>query len=229
MPDFLRTSKQIIEDRTEFRTHGISVEHYVLSTGHRQMILGSAVAPFVKDVWASEFIEEPAAPGYVDDQAARPAQADGHEISQIGYFLDNTTKTRAVFEINKGTNVRPEIDVNALIAPEDRRVPIRNMLYVADGPTDIPVFSILNVNGGRTLGVYNPAQEKHYNTVKALADDGRVHAFAEADYREGSGAHRWIMRSLEQMATQIGIDRDRALRDRVHPTGGHVVSPAYRT
>src|SRR5260370_33723523 len=109
MPDFLRTSKQIIEDRTEFRTHGISVEHYVLSTGHRQMILGSAIAPFVKDVWASEFIEEPAAPGYVDDQTKRPSQANGgHEGSQIGDFLDNTTKTEADFEINKGTQLLRE-------------------------------------------------------------------------------------------------------------------------
>ncbi len=58
------------------------------------------------------------------------------------------------------------------------------------------------------------------NPVRALADDDRVHAIAEADYREGSGAYRWIMRSLEQMATLIGIDRDRALRDRVHPSGG---------
>jgi hypothetical protein len=220
MPDFLRTSKDKIENRAEFRTHGISVEHYVLSTGHRQMILGSEVAPFVKNVWASEFIEEPAAPGHVGEKTVEGAGA--HEVSQVGYFLDNTTKTRAIFEINKGTNVKAEIDVNAVIAPEDRRVPIRNMLYVADGPTDIPVFSILNVNGGRTLGVYNPKQEKHYNTVKGLADDGRVQAIAEADYREGSGAYRWIMRSLEQMAERIGIDRDRALHDRVHPSGGHV-------
>jgi hypothetical protein len=224
MPDFLRISKQKIEGKAEFRAHGIGVEHYVLSTGHRQMILGSAIAPHVKGVWASEFIEDPAQPGFLDEKKghASPEDLEKHEVSQIGYFLDNTTKTRAIWEINKGSNVDPYIDVNAVMAPEVRRVPIRNMLYVADGPTDIPVFSILNANRGRTLGVYNPAQEKHYNTVKDLADDGRVQAIAEADYREGSEAYRWIMRSLEQMATQIGIDRDRALRDTVHPSGGHI-------
>ena len=39
--------------------------------------------------------------------------------------IDNTIKTRAVFEINKGTNKNPAIDVNANIAPEDRRIACR--------------------------------------------------------------------------------------------------------
>jgi hypothetical protein len=223
MPDFLKTSKDKIEGKAEFRAHGITIEHYVLSTGHRQLILGSAIAPYVSGVWASEFIEDPAQPGFLDEEKSQATDnLEKHEVSQIGYFLDDTTKTRAVWEINKGSNVDPYIDVNAVMAPEVRRVPIRNMLYVADGSTDIPVFSILNANRGRTLGVYNQAQDKHYDSVKDLADEGRVQAIAEADYRQGSEAYRWIMRSLEQMATQIGIDRDRALRDTVHPSGGHV-------
>jgi len=73
-------------------------------------------------------------------------------------------------------------------APEDRRVPFRNMIYVADGPTDIPVFSILNNTGGRTLGVYNPDQAKHFRNVKSLQDQGRIQHFAEADYRPETNA-----------------------------------------
>jgi hypothetical protein len=50
----------------------------------------------------------------------------------------------------------PEIDVNASLAPEDRRVTFQNMIYIADGPSDVPAFSIVNHYGGRTLAVYNP-------------------------------------------------------------------------
>lgn len=62
-------------------------------------------------------------------------------MAYIVYIIDNTTKTRAVFEINKGVNKYPdEITVNARMAPDDRRIPFDNMVYIADGPSDVPVF-----------------------------------------------------------------------------------------
>ena len=61
------------------------------------------------------------------------------EISQIGTIVDNTIKTRYIFEINKGGNINPSIDVNAHIENADRRIPIDRMIYIADGPSDIPV------------------------------------------------------------------------------------------
>ncbi len=220
MPDFLRTVKRHVEERAEFRSHSITVEHYIVSTGLRQMILGSAVAEQVTDIWACEFIEEAAPPGFLQRQPSLPIES--HEISQVGYFLDNTTKTRAIWEINKGTNRDPQIGVNDVIAEEDRRVPIRNMLYIADGPSDIPVFSVVNRYGGRTLGVYNPARPDHFRKVKALRDQGRVQHFVEADYRPGRAAAEWILLSAEEMAEAIVRDRERALRDRVRPSIGHV-------
>src|SRR5690606_35366540 len=146
--------RKSIESDPEFAEHQIHVEHYIVSTGLRQMILGSAVAPFVTDVWASEFTELVAPPGYLDGQGHLFAP-DG-EIKQLIYAIDNTTKTRAIFEINKGTNKNPAIDVNAKIAREDRRVPFQNMIYIADGPSDVPVFSVVEANGGRTYAVYRP-------------------------------------------------------------------------
>lgn len=222
MPTFLQTSKVSVESNQQFQNHGITVEHYVVSTGLRQMIQGSAIAPLITGVWACEFIEEPPGAGFMERSPEMPS-AD-QEISQVGYFLDNTTKTRAIWEINKGTNRDPNIGVNDLIAQEDRRVPLRNMIYVADGPSDIPVFSILNANGGRTLGVYNPASDSHFEGVKRLSDQGRVHFVAEANYLEGSTASRWILKSLNEIAELIVKDRSRALADRVRPPAGHVTS-----
>src|SRR5208283_2019305 len=82
------------------------------------------------------------------------------EISQIGMVIDNTTKTRALFEINKGTNKNPAIDVNSNIKPEDRRIPFQNMIYIADGPSDVPSFSVVKRNGGEAYAVYNPANQE---------------------------------------------------------------------
>lgn len=224
MPEFLERSVKAIENDDRFTSHGITVEHYVVSTGLRQMILGSAVAPFLNGVWASEFIEHPEQPGFLSAGELKETSDEPKTIQQIGYFLDNTTKTRAIWEINKGVNVDPEhIDVNSFIPPEDRRVPLRNMIYVADGPSDIPVFSILNQSGGSTLGVYNPASDKHFETLVALNDQGRIHMLAEANYEEDATASKWIIRTMKKIAELIVRDRERALTDRVLPPGGHVV------
>ena len=145
IPEFFDIAKNHIEKNKEFSEHSIKVEHYVVSTGLRQIIKGSEVSKFVEDIWACEFIEEPAQPGFNSKKEKNNEKADA-EISQVGYFLDNTTKTRAIWEINKGTNKDPQVGVNDLIAEEDRRVPIRNMIYIADGPSDIPCFSKLGRN-----------------------------------------------------------------------------------
>lgn len=221
MPEFMADAKKTIEADPEYAHHEITVEHYVVSTGLRQMILGSRAASHVKGIWANEFIEAPAPPGYLED-GVQTQMDDGAEISQVGYFVDNTVKTRAIWEINKGVNIDARIGVNDHIAEEDRRVPLRNMLYVADGPSDIPVFSILNKNGGRTLGVYNPDQDSHFREVKGLRDQKRVQHFAEANYEPRSTAHRWIMTTLEEMARDIVRAHQRAIDDRVSRSSKHV-------
>lgn len=226
LPEFLDESRKVIEENEEFRKQDITVEHYIVSTGLRQLILGSSIASYVKGVWACEFIEKPAQPGFIDSEVRVREERNigAPEITQIGYALDNTTKTKAIWEINKGVYVDPDrIDINAFIAPEDRRVPLRNMLCIADGPTDIPMFSILNQNGGRTLGVYNPGQDAHFKAVKRLSDQGRVQQVGEANYTNGTTTYRWVTTSLEEMAVIIVKDRERALLDRVLPPSGHVV------
>ena len=220
MPDFLETMRKTIEGDPRFAEHQIHVEHYVVSTGLRQMILGSAVAPFVTDVWASEFAEVVAPPGYAEGQD-RLFSPEG-EIRQLIYTIDNTTKTRAIFEINKGTNKNPSIDVNATIAPEDRRVPFQNMIYVADGPSDVPVFSVVGANGGRTYAVYRPGSPGEFAQASRLLQHGRIEAFGEADYSDSSHTAMWLTLAAEGIAGRIVRDRERALSERLGSPPRHI-------
>lgn len=220
MPDFLELARKTIESQPRFAEHQITVEHYVISTGLRQMIMGSAIAPQVDDVWACEFTELVAPPGYGEEQD-RLFSPEG-EIRQLIYTIDNTSKTRAVFEINKGTNKNPSIDVNAKIAPEDRRVPFQNMIYVADGPSDVPVFSIVGANGGRTYAVYRPGSQREFQQAARLLEQDRVDAFGEADYSDGSHTAMWLMHSAEEIAHRIVNDRQEALSDRMGLPPTHV-------
>lgn len=234
LPDFFPAIKATIQEREEFKGHQILVEHYIVSTGLRQMIMGSLIAPHVTDIWGCEFIEEPAGPGYLPGLRSMelvPAQGrrrkkteNGQEaiIQQVGYAIDNTTKTRAIFEINKGTNTDPKIDVNATIREEDRRVPFQNMIYIADGPSDIPVFSVLNRFGGKTYAVYPAGSQDHFAQVYDLERNRRVQGFGEADYRPNSQTYMWIRHSAEEIARRIVRDRAQALRDRVSGPPGHI-------
>jgi hypothetical protein len=126
LPQFFDLAKQIVQSEARFIKHGVQVEHYIVSTGLREMIMGSRIAPFVEDVWGCEFVDVVAEPSYLqkNDELFK---VEDRVLKDIGYMIDNTSKTRAIFEINKGANKLGDIGVNDTIAQEDRRVPFPNM------------------------------------------------------------------------------------------------------
>lgn len=219
VPDFFSNIKKEIQDKPDFSKHEIHVEHYIVSTGLKRMIKGSAIGDLVDDIWGCEFIETPAPRGYLSGVQGTFAN---EVISQIGYVIDNTSKTRAIFEINKGSN-KFDIDVNATVPYDKRRVPFQNMIYVADGPSDIPCFSIINQYGGKTFAVYEPRSREHFQQVYDLQAQGRVQGSGEANYKEGSQSYLWIAHTVEQMARRIVRDRAQVLADVVKPPPHHIV------
>ncbi len=210
MPQFLNQLRKSIEADPAFADHGIRVEHYVVSTGLRQMILGSAVAPEVDGVWGNEFADAIPHPGYLDVDAEM-FDNEPREVTHIIYSIDNTTKTRALFEINKGTNKHPEVDVNAKVPASHRRVPFANMIYIADGPSDVPSFAVVTDRGGLAYAVYAPQSKSEFEQANRLLEQGRVHAFGEANYDEGSQSYMWILHATERIAERIVSDREQAI------------------
>ena len=223
LPQFFGEVKSLINDDEKYKAFDIRLEHYVVSTGFAETIRGSAIAPFVDGIYGCEFIEAPAQPGYLDSlgdvssatagisNAATPVSS---EISQIASALDNTSKTRYLFEINKGSNKYPEtIDVNSSIARESRRVPFENMVYIADGPSDVPAFSILNYNGGSTFAVYPKGDVKAFRQVDALRRDNRVQMFGEADYETASQSWLWLTEKVRAIADSIVERKQAAIRN----------------
>jgi hypothetical protein len=216
IPEFFEATRKRIEGDPVYAEQGISVEHYVVSTGIRHMIEGSVIGPHLDGIWANAFIERPAPPGF---RERLDVDESPHEITHIGYSIDNTTKTRAIFEINKGVNKNPSTDVNARMSRDQRRVPIRNMIYIADGPSDVPCFSIVNERGGKTLGVYQTEPKNNFRNVRELQEQGRIQGMAEADFREGQAAYLWLMDSVEQIADDIVAARGKAFADIPQPPG----------
>ena len=196
IPEIFEKTKKLIEENSIYKEYDIRVEHYIVSTGLTQIIRGSSVMPYVEHVWGCELIEG-------RDEGGDPC------ISEIGYTIDNTSKTRALFEINKGVHSkdsREGVKVNTKIPEEFRRVHFINMIYVADGPSDIPAFSVVNKNAGATFAIYPRGDMQAMKQVEQMRTEGRINMYAEADYTEGTTAFMWICNKITEFAERIRKD-----------------------
>ena len=147
--------------------HGVIVEHYIISSGLKEMIEGTEVAKngAFDHVYASSF--------YYDHNgvAIWPAQV-----------VNYTGKTQILFRIQKGVMDVNDSAVNDHFGPEEDRVPFRNMVYIGDSDTDVPCMKLVNENGGYSIGVYNGEKAKVYKMLR----DRRIKYYTPADYTEGS-------------------------------------------
>lgn len=199
LPGFLRTLQEYVAKNPLYQKHNIVLEHYIVSTGLKEMILGSEVAKYVEGVWANEFIEDIPQPGFLQKEKIKKTK----ELQQVAYVLDNTSKTRALFEVNKGINKLSQLDVNSLLPDEARRVPFTQMVFIADGPSDIPCFAIVNKYGGKTVAVYKPGSQINFIQAHELYKQKRVQLFGEATYTQGSYLSLGLTNMVDEIATKI--------------------------
>lgn len=157
---------------------GIIVEHYIISSGLKEMIEGTKVAKYFKKIYASSFYYDE------DGVAVWPAQC-----------INYTNKTQFLFRIKKGALAVNDTKVNDFLSEEQVRVPFRNMVYIGDSDTDVPCMKLVSINGGYSIGVYSKEAQ---NKVFKMIEEKRIKYFAEADYRSNS--------ELEQLLKNI-IDR----------------------
>lgn len=211
IPEIFEKTKKMFRDDPSFSEYGIQVEHYIVSTGFAEVIRGTVLMPYVDGVWGCELLDE-------------DSGEDGKEvISEIVYTIDNTTKTRAIFEINKGIPQNPELDVNSKIPKELRRVQFENMIYIADGPSDIPAFSVVHQYGGSTFAIYPKGDIEAMQQVEKMRADGRIDMYAEADYSENTTAYMWITNKIEQLANKIRDREKKKITDVASNVPRHLV------
>lgn len=169
--------------------HGVEVEHYIISSGLKEMIEGTPIAAEFKKIYASSF--------YYNDRevAVWPAQA-----------VNYTNKTQFLFRIKKGVLDINSTDVNRYYRPEDMRIPFRNIVYIGDSMTDIPCMKLVHSEGGHAIGVYHP-ESFDQSGVKKLLQDGRIRYYAPADYREGSELFVLLQHIIESTAAMEKLVR----------------------
>lgn len=169
---------------------GIIVEHYIISSGLKEMIEGTKIAKYFKKIYASSFYYDE------DGVAVWPAQC-----------INYTSKTQFLFRIKKGALEINDTKVNDFMTDDELRVPFRNMVYIGDSDTDIPCMKLVSSNGGFSIGVYGKDSK---NKVYKMIEENRIKYFAEADYSEGSELELLLKNIIDRTAANEVLERKNA-------------------
>jgi phosphoserine phosphatase len=119
-------------------------------------------------------------------------------LSSIANCVDAVGKTKAVYEISKGVNIYG-YDVTISIPKGGRRVPLEQMIYVADGPSDVFAMNLIKDSGGFTMGVFNADVPSQFKLIENIRSGNRIDTVAIADYREGATASYWIINKAKEL------------------------------
>ncbi|MEG0779153.1 MAG: HAD family hydrolase [Oscillospiraceae bacterium] len=177
-------------------TQGVTVEHYIISSGLREIIEGSSIAHEFHEIYASEF--------YYDE---------GGQPVWPKLTVNFTAKTQFVYRINKGVlDVSNDRDLNASMPDDSKRVPFTNMIYMGDGLSDVPCMKMMRAYGGQAIAVY---QETNRAGVEDLLAKERVDFIFPADYREGTELDVTLRDILRKMAIcdRLGEQNSRQKRN----------------
>lgn len=170
---------------------GIEVEHYINSSGIKEMIEGTSIAHEFKKIYACSFFYN------VDGIAFWPS-----------VVVNYTTKTQFLFKINKGIeSVADNIEVNKFVPEDSRRIPFKHMIYIGDGLTDIPCMRLVKQMGGYSIAVYNSTSEQKMGDIRSLVADNRVDFIAQAKYTLDSSMDKLVKTIIDKIAVDNALQK----------------------
>lgn len=157
---------------------GYIIEHYIVSSGTKEIIEGTSIAKEFKVIYASEFLFDK------EGIATWPKVA-----------INYTAKTQYIFRVAKGIlDPYDHVGVNSNVP---KRIPYRNMIYIGDGLTDVPCMTLLKEKGGRSIAIYPRGNKEK---VAQLVEEGRVNYICRGDYSANSEIEKIIRLIIDQIS-----------------------------
>jgi phosphoserine phosphatase len=195
LPDMFDDIRELVSEHRD-----LTVEFFIVSSGMQELISGSRV---VQDHFAGVY-------------ACRFGSDEDGTVRDIRRCVTFTEKTRYLFEINKGIEAAASDEnpglVNKDVPPSDRRVPFENMVYVGDGLTDIPCFSLVKRNGGMTFGVFDPTKVKSaQRAIKEFLQAGRTVGTHSPRYGPEDDLGALIRAAVAQRASVVALSGSQAM------------------
>lgn len=176
------------------KSKDIVIEHYIISSGLRDILKGTKIYKYFENVYASAYKFD------ANDVAEWPALA-----------IDYTNKTQFLFRINKGIkNAWDNSEINKYYKEEDKPMPFSHMIYLGDGETDVPAMKMITYQGGTAVAVYNPNQKtasgkRAKKICQELIEKDRADYIAPADYTEDSSLFKILQLSIDKIAAEVEL------------------------
>lgn len=170
----------------------VTLEFYLISSGIGDVLRETPIAHEFTDIWASEF-------HYGDEGMATTPKR----------IISFTDKTRYIFQIQKGI-IGPEsrgtpFAVNKRVPVDQVRIPLNQMIFVGDGYTDIPCFSLIKQQGGIPIAVYDHRHTEKWGNAFQFVTDGRVSNLHSANYKEGSDLVNFLTMAVRSLSERIAV------------------------
>jgi hypothetical protein len=173
------------------KNKGINVEHYIISSGLKEIVEGTPIADKFTKIFASEFYYD------VNKVAKWPAMA-----------VNYTSKTQFLFRINKGIlDVTDDTGINKYVREEERTIPFTNMIYIGDGYTDVPCMKLVKANGGHSIAVYQPGSPTKKEIAEKLIQENRVNFIASADYSAGKPLEKMVFVIIDKIYADTIVNK----------------------
>ena len=171
--------------------HGIEIEHYIISSGLKEIIEGSEIASNFKRIYASSYLYS------ADGIAEWPAQA-----------INYTNKTQYIFRIAKGVLDEYDERVNDSMPDNMLRIPYENIVYIGDSATDIPCMRLVKSRGGFSIGVYDPDKDER-TRIYQLFNDDRLSFYAPADYSSRGQLSKIMKHIIDEVVAREALKTER--------------------
>jgi hypothetical protein len=170
---------------------GVKVQHYIISSGLREMIEGTVIGGEFAAIYASSFV-------YDHNGVAKwPALA-----------VNYTTKTQFLFRINKGVfDAHDNSKINDFVPMGERPVPFENIVFVGDGDTDVPCFRLVKSLNGHAIAAYKPNTKGAKTKAKKLVDEGRANYMSPADYRKDSSMEEIVKKIIDKIVADATLSQ----------------------
>ncbi|MCU0542256.1 MAG: HAD hydrolase-like protein [Oscillatoriaceae cyanobacterium Prado104] len=169
----------------------VELEFYLISCGMVDIARYNCIAPKFKEMWGCEF-------HYGTDGG----------IEFLKKIVTHTEKTRYLFQIAKGIEGQKQDEKTFVyrdLPPEELHIPLTQVIYVGDGASDIPCFSLLNEEGGTAIGVYKESTPEEWNREIEISKSQRLANLAPAEYGEDSELMRSLTLAVESLCKQISL------------------------
>ncbi len=167
----------------------VNVEHFIISSGIREMIEGTTIGKVFRKIYASSFMYD------TNEVANWPALS-----------VNYTTKTQYLFRINKGSlDVFDDSTINKYVPQDERPVPFKNIVFIGDGETDIPCMRLVKDQGGHSIAVYRSGKTGAKQKAQQLIIDGRTTLAVPADYSDGSRIDKTMKGIIDGIAANTKV------------------------